>query len=113
MIHRGLFGCTAGRYLTWLALTLLCSSRALAQSAPYSQTNYDYPVQAHRQPGSLFKVFVYLTALSNGYRPDSPVIDQPVQIEQAAEGNGTTAEQGRSGRSDRHSPAAQQGRQIR
>ena len=36
---------------------------ALAQSAPYSQTNFFYPVQAHRQPGSSFKVFALMTLI--------------------------------------------------
>jgi penicillin-binding protein 1A len=35
----------------------------LAQSAPYSQTNFFYPVQAHRQPGSAFKVFALMTLI--------------------------------------------------
>ncbi|MDQ6816945.1 MAG: penicillin-binding protein, partial [Actinomycetota bacterium] len=41
---------------------------ALAQSAPYgsnknTQTNFDYPVNAHRQPGSSFKVFALMTLI--------------------------------------------------
>jgi penicillin-binding protein 1A len=36
---------------------------ALAQSAPYAQTNFFYPVQAHRQPGSSFKVFALMTLI--------------------------------------------------
>jgi penicillin-binding protein 1A len=36
---------------------------ALAQSAPYSQTQVFYPVQAHRQPGSSFKVFALMTLI--------------------------------------------------
>lgn len=36
---------------------------ALAQSAPYSQTQYFYPVQGHRQPGSSFKVFALMTLI--------------------------------------------------
>ena len=37
-------------------------------------------VQARRQPGSLFKLFVYLAALRAGMSPDSPVEDAPLQI---------------------------------
>jgi penicillin-binding protein 1A len=36
---------------------------ALGSSATYSQTNFDYPVQAHRQPGSAFKVFALMTLI--------------------------------------------------
>jgi penicillin-binding protein 1A len=36
---------------------------ALGSSATYNQTNYDYPVQAHRQPGSAFKVFALMTLI--------------------------------------------------
>jgi penicillin-binding protein 1A len=36
---------------------------ALGSSATYDQTNYDYPVQAHRQPGSAFKVFALMTLI--------------------------------------------------
>jgi penicillin-binding protein 1A len=36
---------------------------ALAQSATYNQTNFFYPVMAHRQPGSSFKVFALMTLI--------------------------------------------------
>jgi penicillin-binding protein 1A len=36
---------------------------ALAQSAPFTQTQVLYPVQAHRQPGSAFKVFALMTLI--------------------------------------------------
>jgi penicillin-binding protein 1A len=36
---------------------------ALGSSATYNQTNYDYPVQAHRQPGSAFKAFALMTLI--------------------------------------------------
>jgi penicillin-binding protein 1A len=36
---------------------------ALAQSAPYSETQVFYPVMAHRQPGSSFKVFALMTLI--------------------------------------------------
>jgi len=36
---------------------------ALGSSATYGQTNYDFPVQAHRQPGSAFKVFALMTLI--------------------------------------------------
>jgi membrane peptidoglycan carboxypeptidase len=53
---------------------------AMIGGRDYLQSQFNRATQAHRQPGSLFKVFVYLTALSNGYRPDSVVVDKPVRI---------------------------------
>jgi 1A family penicillin-binding protein len=53
---------------------------AMVGGRDYAESQFNRATQAHRQPGSLFKVFVYLTALSNGFSPDSVMIDQPVQI---------------------------------
>jgi penicillin-binding protein 1A len=36
---------------------------AIASSASYNQTNFDYPVQAERQTGSAFKVFALMTLI--------------------------------------------------
>ncbi len=36
---------------------------AIASSASYSQTNFDFPVQAERQTGSAFKVFALMTLI--------------------------------------------------
>ena len=36
---------------------------AIASSADYSTTNFDYATQAHRQPGSSFKTFVLMTLI--------------------------------------------------
>lgn len=36
---------------------------ALAQSATYAQTKFDYPAMAHRQTGSAFKVFALMTLI--------------------------------------------------
>jgi penicillin-binding protein 1A len=54
---------------------------ALLGGRDYSESQFNRATQAKRQPGSLFKIFVYLTALSSGYRPDSMMTDQPVQID--------------------------------
>ncbi len=53
---------------------------AMVGGRDYRASQFNRAVQAHRQPGSLFKVIVYLTALSNGYTPESTLVDQPVQI---------------------------------
>ncbi|MEO1543214.1 MAG: penicillin-binding protein 1A [Pseudomonadota bacterium] len=45
-------------------------------------SQFDRAIQAKRQPGSSFKPFVYATALDNGYKPTSIVLDAPIEIEQ-------------------------------
>ena len=41
---------------------------------------YDHVNQSKRQPGSLFKAFIYTAALENGYDPCDQMTDQPVSI---------------------------------
>jgi penicillin-binding protein 1A len=45
-----------------------------------------------RQPGSSFKPFVYATALQNGYTPASTVVDGPISLPGAKEGEVWTPE---------------------
>jgi penicillin-binding protein 1A len=44
----------------------------------YNQSQFNRVTQAKRQPGSSFKPFVYLTALENGWTPDTLVVDEPI-----------------------------------
>jgi penicillin-binding protein 1A len=53
---------------------------ALVGGRDYGESQFNRATQAKRQPGSLFKLFVYLTALQNGARPDTMMIDRPTQI---------------------------------
>jgi membrane peptidoglycan carboxypeptidase len=46
----------------------------------YAVSQFNRITQARRQPGSLFKLFVYAAALEAGFTPDTPVTDQPVRI---------------------------------
>ena len=55
--------------------------RALVGGTDYVESMYNRATVAKRQPGSAFKLFVYLTALENGYRPADIVVDEPVEIE--------------------------------
>jgi len=54
--------------------------RALVGGRNYTNSIYNRATQATRQPGSSFKLFVYLTALESGYRPDTVVEDGPITV---------------------------------
>ena len=54
--------------------------KALVGGRDYATSPFNRAVDGHRQPGSSFKPFVYLTALENGLIPESVRIDQPVSI---------------------------------
>ncbi len=54
---------------------------AMVGGTDYVTSNYNRAVTALRQPGSSWKLFVYLTALEAGYVPSSPVKDVPVTID--------------------------------
>lgn len=54
--------------------------RAMVGGKDYVTSNYNRAAQATRQPGSAFKLFVYLSALEAGYKPDDTVVDEPVTI---------------------------------
>jgi penicillin-binding protein 1A len=54
--------------------------RALIGGRDYSSSSYNRATQANRQPGSSFKLFVYLAALEAGYTPTSTVQDAPLTI---------------------------------
>jgi penicillin-binding protein 1A len=55
--------------------------RAMLGGVDYQQSAYNRAIDAHRQAGSSWKPFVYLTALEAGRTPDTPVVDQPVTID--------------------------------
>ncbi len=46
----------------------------------YATSQYDRAVEAHRQAGSAWKPFVYLTAMEAGRTPDVMVVDEPLTI---------------------------------
>ncbi|WP_231639173.1 transglycosylase domain-containing protein [Sphingomonas profundi] len=53
---------------------------AMVGGRNYGKSPFNRATQALRQPGSAFKTFVYLTALRQGYTPDSPIEDTPLTI---------------------------------
>jgi penicillin-binding protein 1A len=56
------------------------SVRAMVGGRDYVDSLYNRATQAQRQPGSSFKLFVYLSALEAGFKPDTMVVDKPVTI---------------------------------
>nr|WP_156777416.1 PBP1A family penicillin-binding protein [Erythrobacter sp. NAP1] len=54
---------------------------ALVGGTDYVETNFNRATNAMRQPGSSWKLFVYLAALEAGYTPDDRVVDTPVTID--------------------------------
>jgi penicillin-binding protein 1A len=54
--------------------------RAMVGGKDYVASIYNRATQATRQPGSAFKLFVYLAALEAGHKPDDMVVDEPVTI---------------------------------
>ncbi|WP_240320788.1 transglycosylase domain-containing protein [Sphingomonas crusticola] len=55
--------------------------RAMVGGTDYVSSIYNRATQAQRQPGSAFKLFVYLAALESGIKPGDPVVDQPITID--------------------------------
>ena len=53
---------------------------AMVGGTDYVKTNYNRATNALRQPGSAWKLFVYLAALEAGYKPEDQVVDTPVTI---------------------------------
>ena len=54
---------------------------AMVGGTDYVTSNYNRAVNAVRQPGSAWKLFVYLAALEAGIKPNDRVVDEPVTIE--------------------------------
>lgn len=60
---------------------------ALVGGRDYAKSQFNRATQAKRQPGSAFKLFVYLAALRDGMTPPSMVDDSPVTIGDWSPGN--------------------------
>ncbi|MDB5101298.1 MAG: penicillin-binding protein [Cyanobacteria bacterium RYN_339] len=54
--------------------------RALVGGTDFKKYKFNRAVQALRPPGSTFKPFVYLTALSAGFSPGSVIVDEPISL---------------------------------
>jgi penicillin-binding protein 1A len=54
---------------------------AMVGGRRYKDSEFNRAVQALRQPGSTFKLFVYLAALRNGYSLENEIEDVPLEID--------------------------------
>ncbi len=53
---------------------------AMVGGRDYRASPFNRATQARRQPGSAFKLFVYLAAFRAGYTPTTPVDDRPIRL---------------------------------
>ncbi|MEG3149359.1 PBP1A family penicillin-binding protein [Sphingomonas sp. ZT3P38] len=68
--------------------------RAMVGGKDYVSSIYNRATQAVRQPGSAFKLFVYLAALEAGHKPEDTVVDEPVNIRGWSPRNSSGANRG-------------------
>ena len=52
--------------------------KAMIGGLDYRKSQFNTATQALRQSGSMYKIIVYLTALENGFKPSSKVLDTPL-----------------------------------
>ena len=62
--------------------------RAMVGGRDYRDSQFNRAVDARRQPGSVFKPFVFLAALEAGMRPEEAVADGPLTLGAWSPGNG-------------------------
>lgn len=70
-----------------LALDAYGGVRAMVGGVGFEQTEFNRTTQAHRQPGSSFKFFIYLAAMEAGLSPWSIRNDAPIVIGDWRPGN--------------------------
>ncbi len=68
--------------------------RAMIGGRDYVDSLYNRATQAERQPGSAFKLFVYLAALESGMKPTDTIVDEPITINGWSPRNSTRTNQG-------------------
>ena len=54
--------------------------KAMVGGVNYFQSQFNRATQAVRQPGSAFKLFVYMTAINQGMMPEDIIEDKPIYI---------------------------------
>lgn len=64
-----------------VAMTLDGGIVAMVGGTDYGESQFNRATMAKRQPGSAFKLFVYLAALDSGFTPDSLAMDEPIEVD--------------------------------
>ncbi|PID30246.1 MAG: hypothetical protein CR982_01425 [Candidatus Cloacimonadota bacterium] len=54
--------------------------KAMVGGSDFNKTKYNRATQAFRQPGSIFKPILYLSAIDNGYSPATRILNQPLVL---------------------------------
>lgn len=54
--------------------------RAMVGGRSYEESKFNRATQAHRQPGSTFKPFIYAAALDSGFTPSTVLVDEPLEF---------------------------------
>jgi penicillin-binding protein 1A len=55
--------------------------KAMLGGRRYNESQFNRAVKAERQPGSAFKLFLYLAALEEAIRPDNRISAQPIDVD--------------------------------
>ncbi len=63
--------------IAFVAMTPEGAIKAMVGGKDYGSSQYNHVTQAHRQPGSSFKIYIYLAALESGLTPESMMDDSP------------------------------------
>ena len=61
-----------------VSLELDGAVRAIVGGTNYGRSQFNRATQSRRQPGSSIKPYVYLTAIQNGMKPNSRILDGPI-----------------------------------
>ncbi|HEX8641175.1 MAG TPA: PBP1A family penicillin-binding protein [Allosphingosinicella sp.] len=69
-----------GAQAALVAMRLDGSVVAMVGGKDYRRSPFNRATQARRQPGSAFKLFVYLAAFRSGFTPATPVDDRPIRL---------------------------------
>lgn len=71
----------AGAQVALVAMTPDGRVVAMVGGRDHERSKFNRATQARRQPGSTFKLFVYLAALQSGMTPDDIILDAPVTVD--------------------------------
>jgi penicillin-binding protein 1A len=69
---------TGGAQVALVAMRTNGEVVAMVGGKDYARSSFNRATQAKRQPGSTFKLFVYLTALRQGMSPDDTIANTPI-----------------------------------